>query len=173
MTWSGYQKQRLFHNLGGTFKEIGAQAGVDTNLDGRGIGVGDFDNDGLLDFYQSNARQPSLFFHGVTKNAGSWVTIKLVGTESNRNGIGARVIVRAGAEGEPAETWLREVNGGNGYASQSSFRLHFGLGRAQRVESVEIRWPSGRVDKLTAKDGRPPIPVDAISTIEEGRGVVR
>ena len=53
MTWSGYQKQRLFHNLGGTFKEIGAQAGVDTNLDGRGIGVGDFDNDGLLDFLQT------------------------------------------------------------------------------------------------------------------------
>ncbi len=173
MTWSGYQKQRLFHNLGGTFKEIGAQAGVDTDLDGRGIGVGDFDNDGLLDFYQSNARQPSLFFHGVTENAGSWVAIKLVGTESNRNGIGARVIVRAGAGGEPAETWLREVNGGNGYAGQSSFRLHFGLGRAQRVESVEIRWPGGRVDKLTAKDGRPPIPINAVSTIEEGRGVVR
>jgi hypothetical protein len=80
MTWSGYQKQRLFHNLAdGTFKEMGADAGVDNDLDGRGIGVGDFDNDGMLDMYQTNANQPTLFFHGMPVNPGNWVALKLVG----------------------------------------------------------------------------------------------
>jgi len=174
MTWSGYQKQRLFRNMGdSTFKEIGAEAGVDTDLDGRGIGLGDFDNDGRLDMFQANVRQPALLFHGVTEDPGSWVGIKLIGTESNRDGIGARVVVRAGGDGVDSESYLREVNGGNGYSSQSSHRLHFGLGRASRVESVEIRWPSGRVETLTARNGKPPIALNAVSIIEEGKGVVR
>ena len=166
MTWSGYQKQRLFKNLGdGTFKEIGAEAGVDNDLDGRGLAVADFDDDGLLDYFQTNANQPALLFHGVAKNPGSWVELKLVGTASNRNGIGARVLLTAGGE-----TYLREVNGGNGYSSQSSTRLHFGLGKAKAVEAVEIRWPSGKVEKLVAKDGEGPVPINAVSTLEEGKG---
>jgi hypothetical protein len=74
MTWSGYQKKRLFRNMAdGTFREVGAAAGVDTTLDGRGIGVADFDNDGLLDFYQTNANQPAILFRGRTEHAGdSW-----------------------------------------------------------------------------------------------------
>src|SRR5690606_23717231 len=65
MSWSGYQKQRLFHNAGdGTFVEIGRLAGVDNDLDGRGIGVGDFDRDGRLDFYQSNVDQQALLYQG-------------------------------------------------------------------------------------------------------------
>jgi hypothetical protein len=167
MTWSGYQKQRLFHNLGdGTFKEIGEAAGVGTDLDGRGIGVADFDNDGLLDFYQSNSNQPGLLFHGVTKNAGSWIELKLVGERVNRDAIGARVVVRAGDE-----TYLREVNCGNGYSSQSTTRLHFGLGSATRVDSVEIHWPGGQVERLTAKDGKPPLPLNRLTVLREGRGV--
>jgi hypothetical protein len=70
------------------------------------------------------------------------------------------------------ERYLREVNGGNGYAGQSTTRLHFGLGRAESVEEVEIRWPSGRVEVLEAKDGKPPVPIDTISVIEEGKGLV-
>jgi len=168
MTWSGYQKQRLFHNLGeGTFKEIAAAAGVDNDLDGRGLGMGDFDNDGRLDFFQANANQPSLFYRGVTENAGNWLELKLTGTTSNRSAIGARVRVEAGGE-----TWLREVNGGNGYSSSSTLRLHFGLGAAARVEAVEIRWPGGKVERLAAKDGQPPVPINAVVRIEEGRGVV-
>ncbi len=68
MSWSGYQKKRLFRNLGdGTFKEMAAEAGVDNDLDGRGIGLGDFDNDGRVDIYQTDARQPSLLYHNVTE----------------------------------------------------------------------------------------------------------
>jgi hypothetical protein len=167
MTWSGYQKKRLFHNLAdGTFKEIGAAAGVANDLDGRGVGVADFDDDGRLDFYQSNARQHSMLYLNRTENAGHWVELRLVGTKSNRNAIGARVYLRAGGE-----TWMRELNGGNGYSSHSTFRLHFGLGGIDKVEEVEVRWPGGATEVLKTTGGRPPLRTDAISTIVEGKGV--
>ncbi len=169
MTWSGYQKQRLFANLGdGTFKEVGAAAGVNNDLDGRGIAVADFDNDGLLDLYQTNANQPALLFRGSTPNPGNWVELKLRGTRSNRDAIGARVTIKAGGE-----TWLREVNGGNGYSSASTTRLHFGLGGVQQIDEVAIRWPNGQVEMLTGKDGRPPIAINTLTMIEEGKGVVK
>ncbi|MCG8461490.1 MAG: ASPIC/UnbV domain-containing protein, partial [Holophagales bacterium] len=100
-----------------------------------------------------------------------WVQLRLVGTESNHHAIGARVMVHAGGE-----IFLREVNAGNGYSSQSTTLLHFGLGRHSKVESVEIHWPNGRIERLEAKkleDGRaePPVPIDARSRIVEGRGV--
>jgi len=165
MTWSGYQKQRLFHNLGdGTFKEIGEEAGADNDLDGRGLAVADFDDDGLLDYYQTNANQPALLLKGAAANPGSWLQLRLQGTTSNRDAIGARVLVTAGGE-----TYLREVNGGNGYSSQSTFRLHFGLGKAKKIDAVEIRWPSGTVQKLVAKEGKGALPINAIATLVEGK----
>jgi hypothetical protein len=158
MSWSGRQKKKLFRNLGTqAFKEISAEAGVDNDLDGRGIGLGDFDNDGLIDFVQSNADQPSLLYRGTTQQHGNWVELKLVGTKSNRDAIGARVTLRAGTT-----RLIREVNGGNGYSSQSTLRLHFGLGSAEKVDSVEIRWPSGLVEKTT-------VPLNQITKLTEGK----
>jgi hypothetical protein len=169
MTWSGYQKKRLFQNTGdGAFREIGAEASLDNDLDGRGIGMADFNNDGLLDLYQTNARQPSMLFKGVTENPGSWVEIKLTGVQSNRDAIGARVTLTT-EEGK----FMREVNAGNGYASQSATRLHFGLGAATAIYSVEIRWPNGAEETLTAPAGASVLPVNAIVHIEEGKGMVR
>lgn len=175
-TWSGYQPQRLFRNLGdGTFREMAAEAGVANDLDGRGIGVADFDSDGRLDLLQTNARQPSLLYRNVTGDAGRWLELRLVGAGvaaggSNRQAIGARVTVTT----RGGERFLRQVNGGNGYASQSTTRLHFGLGDAEAVERVEIRWPRGprgQVEVLEAEEGRPPVPLDAVVRIEEGEGV--
>jgi hypothetical protein len=143
------------------FKEISAQAGVDNDMDGRGIGVADFDNDGRLDFFQSNADQPGLFYHNTTGKTGNWVELKLIGSRSNRDAIGARVKLKSGAT-----TMIREVNGGNGYSSQSMTRLHFGLGAAEVPEPVEIRWPSGVVEKVT-------VPVNKITRVQEGKGVVK
>ena len=164
-TWSGYQKQRMFHNLSdGTFKEVGADAQVDTDLDGRGIGIGDFDNDGYLDIYQTNANQKTLFFRGIPVQAGNWVALKLIGKKVNRDAIGARVVITAGGE-----TYLREVNGGNGYAGQSSTRLHFGLGQAQTIDKVEIRWPGGPVEILSGDR----VLVNRVTTLREGEGVIR
>jgi hypothetical protein len=167
MSWSGHQKKKLFRNAGnGTFQEIGALAGVDNDLDGRGLGVADFDNDGLLDFFQTNREQPSLLYHNRTTGAGNWIELKLAGVKSNRDAIGARVTLRAGGPG--GYRLIREVNGGNGFESQSSTRLHFGLGAAARIDEIEIRWPSGLVEKLAPGA----VPVNHIYRVEEGKGVV-
>jgi enediyne biosynthesis protein E4 len=160
MSWSGYQKKKLFRNLGEqTFKEVSAEAGVDNDRDGRGVAVADFDNDGRLDFYQTNADQDALLYRNISTKAGTgtgrWLGLQLIGTKSNRDAVGARATVRAGGQ-----TWIREVNGGNGYASQSAARLHFGLGTTARIDSIEVRWPSGRKETVSA-------PLDRITTIRE------
>ncbi len=161
MTWSGYQKKKMFRNLGNqAFKEISAEAGVDNDQDGRGIGMGDFDNDGLLDLYQTNADQKSLLYRGRAEGAGNWIELKLIGTKSNRDAIGAKVTLAAGGLKQ-----IREVNGGNGYAGQSTLRLHFGVGKAAKADSIEIRWPSGAVEKISA-------PINQVTYVQEGKGTV-
>lgn len=162
MSWSGYQKKKMFHNLGNqTFKEISAQAGVDNIMDGRGLGLADFDNDGLLDLCQTNAAQPSLLYRGTTERPGNWVQLKLFGVKSNRDAVGARVTLKAGGL-----TLTREVNGGNGYSGQSTLLLHFGIGAATKVDEIEVRWPSGLIEKVA-------VPVNKISRITEGKGIKR
>jgi len=163
MTWSGYQKKKMFHNLGGqTFKEISAEAGVDNDKDGRGIAIGDFDNDGRLDMFQSNANQPALFYRNVTQGAGNWAQFLLTGTKSNRDAIGARITLTAGGL-----TQIREIDGGNGYAGQSMKRAHFGLGKATRIDSVEIHWPSGKVEKI------PPPSINSLTKVVEGKNAAK
>lgn len=161
LSWSGYQKKRLFRNLGnGAFQEIAAEAGVDNDLDGRGIAVADLDNDGRLDLVQTNANQPLLLYHNVTAKAGNWVELKLIGVKSNRDAIGARIRLEAGGAVQ-----IREVNGGSGYAAQSMRRVHFGLRGATKIDRLEIRWPSGLKEQVS-------VPINRISYIKEGRGVV-
>jgi hypothetical protein len=133
----------MFRNVAGQeFVEISAAATVDNDRDGRGLAVADFDNDGRLDLFQTNADQQPILYRGVTDGA-AWVQFQLTGTASNRDAIGARITIRAGNL-----TQIHEIDGGNGYAGQSMKRAHFGLGAAQTIDEVEIRWPSGRVEKL-------------------------
>lgn len=158
-SWSGYQRKRLFHNRrDGTFSEIGAEAGVNNDKDGRGIGVIDLDNDGRLDLVQTNAAQELILYHNVSPNVGNWIELKLIGTKSNRDGIGARVELQAGGL-----TQIRELDGGNGYAGESSRRIHFGIGTATKIDHLQIRWPSGRIDQLI-------VPVNRVSYVQEGVG---
>ena len=161
-TWSGYQRKRLFHNLGdATFREIGADAGVNNDKDGRGIGVIDLDNDGRLDLVQTNADQAPIVYHNVSQNVGNWIELKLIGTKSNRDGIGTRVQVQAGGL-----TQIRELDGGNGYASQSTRRIHFGIGSANKIDSLKVRWPSGLVEQIN-------VPINVVTSVLEGSGTVK
>src|SRR5258705_631064 len=98
--------------------------------------MADFDNDGRLDLYQTNADQPALLYHNQTEGVGNWVELKLTGVKSNRDAIGARVTLKAGGQ-----TMIREGNGGNGYSGPSSLRLHFRIGAATKIDSMEIPWP--------------------------------
>jgi hypothetical protein len=149
------------HN--GKFRDISLEAGpgITTPLNSHGVAAADFDNDGMVEIVVNNSHdRPSLL-----KNCGShgnWVLLKLVGTHSNRDAIGARVTLRAGGHEQ-----VQEVRSGGGYMSQSDFRLHFGLGGATQVDSVEIRWPSGQTQRLAK------IPINRISEIKEGVGIVQ
>jgi hypothetical protein len=164
MSWSGFQKKKLFRNLGAqAFKEVSAEAGVDNDKDGRGIAVADFDGDGRLDLYQTNANQEPFLFRNASPGSSHWIELKLTGTKSNRDAIGARATLKLGEE-----TLVREVNGGNGYSGQSSTTLHFGIGAATKVDSLEIRWPSGRVEKVSV-----PVAIDRVTTLREGEGTVK
>jgi ASPIC/UnbV protein/VCBS repeat protein/FG-GAP repeat protein len=154
---SGYQKKRLFHNQGGFFKDEAARHGLDSTRDGRGIAVADFDNDGRLDLFVANANAEPYLYRNQRPAGPHWVQFVLEGRKSNRDAVGAQL--RATAAGR---TQLRFVDGGNGFAGQSSRRIHFGLAAATRVDRLEVRWPSGQRQSFDR------IPADRTWRIVEG-----
>jgi enediyne biosynthesis protein E4 len=147
---SGKQEHLLLRNeqvSGQTmFVDVSRQAGeyFDTRSVARGLCVGDFDNDGYLDFFVLNIDGPSALLRNDGSNRNNWLTIKLVGTKSNRDGVGARVVVRSG---DLVQT--EEKMSASSYLSQNDPRLHFGLGKRNEIDEIVIRWPSGKVQKLT------------------------
>jgi len=154
---------QLFRNTGErNFEEISDKAGLnDGSLQSRrGIALGDIDNDGNLDFVVFNAAGPQSLFLNQTPNWNHRVQFRLVGTKSNRMGIGARVTVTAGMMSQ-----VDEVRGGGGYNSSSDTRLHFGLGEAATINKIEVRWPSGRTQVFHDASA------DAIYEINEERGL--
>ena len=162
------QRPLLFRNLGkGRFEEIGQSTGaaLQRKRVGRGLAVGDFDNDGYLDLLVSNLDDsPELLRNLGTRRggAGHWLRIKAVGTRSNRDGFGARVEVTAGPLIQTGE-----VRANSSYLSASDPRLHFGLGSATRADRIVIRWPSGATDTLEGEAA------DQELTVVEGKGVVQ
>ena len=139
------QPNLLFrNNRDGTFDEVGTDSGSGMHLEkvSRGFAYSDYDNDGDLDQLVTNLKgTPDLLENGGGQN--TWLTLKLIGTHSNRDAIGARVKVTTGNL-----TQIREVRSGSSYLSQSDMRLHFGLGAHRQVDRVEIRWPSGLQEQL-------------------------
>ncbi len=158
-TISYRQPTLLFRNLGqGRFEEVGLRGGApfDRKIVGRGVAWGDFDNDGRLDVLLSQNNGPAMLWHNETLTLNHWLKLKLVGTSSNRDGIGSLVIVTSGSLTQRAM-----VRGGSSYLSQSDLRPNFGLGPNTRA-TVEIHWPAGTVDRL------PDISCDRITTVVEG-----
>jgi hypothetical protein len=138
----------LIGDEGGHLTDVTQAAGEPWTVSrvARGLASGDLDNDGLVDALILPQNSPLAFFHNRT-SAGHFITFQLEGTTSNRDGVGAVVTVTAG--GRQRKGWRL---GGGSYQSASEPRLHFGLGEVRRVETVEVRWPSGRVDRLESLD---------------------
>jgi hypothetical protein len=138
------QPKVLYRNLGnGRFEDVSARSGpaiATANL-ARGCAFGDLDNDGDIDIVINNMDGPPTVLRNDGGNRNSWIQIKCIGTRSNRSGIGARVRVTAGKNSQ-----IDEVMSGSSYYSHNDLRLHFGLGRAGKVDTVEIAWPSGLKD---------------------------
>lgn len=160
---SNYEEPRiLYHNNGdGTFKDISASAGagITAAASSRGLAVGDLWNDGRMSVVISNMNAtPSLLVNQV-RTPNHWIAIRTVGTKSNRDGIGARILVKT-----VNRVLVDEVRSGSSYISSSDMRVHFGLGLATKIEWVEIRWPGGLVERF------PDPGVDAIHTLKEGTG---
>jgi hypothetical protein len=153
------QEHTLFRGLGnGKFEDISEQAGsvLSVRTVARGACFADYDNDGKVDAYLVNLGAPGTLLHNVSNDTGHWLAVKLVGSKSNRDGIGARVEAVAGSK-----RWTAERVAGSGYLSQDDARVHFGLGTVSTVDKITIHWPDGR-EQIVEKPS-----VDRVITVEE------
>ncbi|HEY0797074.1 MAG TPA: CRTAC1 family protein [Acidisarcina sp.] len=153
----------VFRNLGdGTFEELVEKAGpgVSAAHCSRGCAFGDFDNDGDLDILIVNLNEPPSLLRNDLQGDHHWLKLKLVGTKSNRSGIGARLQVRYGHRVQ-----VQEVLSQSSFYSVSDSRLHFGLGM-EKTADVEVRWPSGLIEKFKS------LLANQLVVLKEGSGIV-
>jgi hypothetical protein len=169
---AGYaQRKLLYRNLhNGHFADVSLQAGpgISEPTASRGAAFGDFDNDGDIDVAVNTVNDYPQLLRCDSKLSNNWIKIRTIGTKSNRSGIGARLIcvTRPPGESQPHRQ-IDEVRSGGSYLSQNDLRIHFGLGKAEKVDVLEIRWPSGQID--TMKN----IKVNQLILVKEGRGITR
>jgi len=170
---SSYQEPRiLYHNNGNaTFTDISGFSGpgITAVSSSRGLAVGDLWNDGRISAVISNMNAPPSLLVNDARNANHWVAFVTQGAfsssspsqkyKSNRDGIGARITLKAGPR-----LFVDEVRSGSSYISNNDMRVHFGLGAATKIDSLEVRWPSGLLERFEN------LTVDAIHTLKEGSG---
>ena len=154
------QKNLLFRNDGGRYTDVSEQSGPGFALEkvSRSSAVGDYDNDGDLDILVGNCGGTATLLRNEGGNRNNYLMLHLLGTTSNRDGIGARITVTSESLSQ-----VEEVRSGSGYASCNDLRVHFGLGKRRKADRIEIRWPSGYVQDL--RD----VPVNRVIVVREGQ----
>jgi hypothetical protein len=167
---SAYRESRvLYWNQGnGKFKDISRESGpgITRPQSSRGLAIGDLWNDGRLEAVVNNVSDFPLLLVNLARNDNHWIEIHLTGVASNRDGIGARVTV-SGSGPDTPRRWVDEVRSGSSYSSNNDMRLHFGLGHATSVGSIEVRWPSGRDEVF------PGVAADRMISLKEGSGQLK
>jgi enediyne biosynthesis protein E4 len=171
-TEAGYAQRKLvYQNLhNGHFADISFEVGpgISEPSASRGAAFGDFDNDGDIDVVVNTVNDYPQLLRCDSKLNNKWIKIRTIGTKSNRSGIGARLVCTTHIPGEAKpHQQIDEVRSGGGYFSQNDLRVHFGLGNTEKVDVLEIRWPSGQVDTL--KD----IKANQLIFVKEGQGISR
>jgi hypothetical protein len=165
-TEAGYnQRKVLYRNLqNGKFEDVSTRAGtaVMEPSPARGCAFGDYNNDGAIDILINTVNAAPELLKCERDNRNHWITIKAVGVTSNRSGVGARIKCTTDDGSQ-----IDEVRSGGSYYSQNDLRVHFGLGKYDRINRLEIKWPDGRVDSFTG------IAANQFLTIKEGSGIVR
>ena len=154
----------MYRNTGkGKFAKVSDELGRDfvRPIVGRGLATADYDNDGGIDIVTNNRGDFPSLLRNDGGNANNWLTVQLVGTKSNRDGIGASL--RLTSEGV---VQVEQAKGGMSYMSASDPRIHFGLSKRTKITSLEINWPSGQIDRLTN------VPINQIITVKEGTGII-
>jgi len=154
----------MFRNLGkGQFEKVSDSLGPDfvKPIVGRGLATGDYDNDGGMDIATNNRGDYPSILHNEGANESHWLEILLIGTKSNRDGIGASLKLTA-----DGVTHVEQSKGGMGYMSANDPRIQFGLGKRKKISMLEITWPSEHVDKLAN------VPIDKVIAVKEGEGIV-
>jgi hypothetical protein len=156
------QRKLLLRNTSGRFTDVGRQAGPGFSVDkvGRALAAADIDNDGDLDLLVVNNGGPVDLLRNEGGSGNNAIVIRLIGTTSNRDAIGARVKVTAGGV-----TQIREVKAGSSYLSQNDLRVHVGVGKAMQIDRVEVRWPNGQSETISGAM------VNQIVTVTEGKGI--
>jgi hypothetical protein len=159
------QAPHLFHNMGGKrFEAVAAPAGTALKdpIVARGAAYADYDNDGDLDVAIAVNNGPARLLRNDGGNQSRALRVALVGTKSNRSGIGARIV----ATREDGTKLRAMVKSGSSYLSQSELPVTFGLGQSAKVASLEITWPSGQIDRLPATEANQTV------TVQEGAGII-
>ncbi len=156
------QRNLLFRNDGGRFAEVSAAAGPGFALErvSRGSATGDYDGDGDSDLLVFNSGQPLSLLRNDLGDANRWITIRLAGASGNPNGIGARLTATSG---DLVQT--RELRGSRSYLSQSQLRICLGLGKRPQLDALEVRWPSGRMERFG------PFAANQAIALVEGEGI--
>ena len=148
------QHNAVFRNAAGIFADVSQPAGLDSSAPRahRGAAFADFNNDGKIDVAVSSLGEKPELWENVSPGENNWLIVRLAGTKSNRDGIGAEV--RIGNQTNHMTTSV-------GYASSSDFGIHFGFGKLARIGRVEVRWPSGVLQVLEN------VPTDQVLTVHE------